>query len=121
MLHPIPARDWPAPCMRSLRHPTAGSLSAAPFRGAALSGTYSFVPAKVNQGWQVTNAEGRVPNAAALRPANAITVEGWVKADSSSPDFNGSFTYILNKSSSYGLFIGSGKGLTFNVLTLTSG
>ena len=81
-----------------------------------LGGAYAFVSGKVNLSWQVTNGSIRVPDSASLRPANAITVEGWVK-NSGSP---GSFRYLFGKnydscSSSYGLYTGGSGSLIFYV------
>src|SRR5260370_8555121 len=104
----------------------SGLIAWSPYEGTAhdfdgskkgtLTGTYSLAAAKVNQGWQVTDAGARVPNAAALRPANAVSVEGWVKANASP----GTFRYILSKnndsnSGSYALYTGSNGGLNFYV------
>ena len=85
---------------------------------AALSGVYSFVGGVVNQGWQVTNGAARVADAAVLRPSTAVTVEGWVKANSSP----GIFSYLFGKSydgcsSSYALYTGGSGGLQFYVRT----
>lgn len=116
----------PTPTPGTCVTPPSGMAAWYPFEGngndfyagnnATLSGTYSFAAAEVNQGLQVTDASGRVPDAAALRPPTAITIDAWVKA--SSP---GTFRYLLNKSDvfsnggSYSLYTGSSGGLIFYV------
>lgn len=106
----------------------SGLVAAYPMEGSAAAigggpdGTVfaaaTFGPAKVAQGFRAADGYIRVPNAAVLRPATSLSLEGWIRA-SGSP---GSYRYIVSKSlngtsqeGSYALYTGASGGLFFYV------